>query len=195
MNALLSESLIEQFDSQLQPHINILLFYQDPVSGQRALGLYNRLLQQLLPDYRFHLSAFGFDQLDGPEMQHTAAQKAADADLIMVSVHNDHDLPKQLVNCFDVWLDQRTEMSQALVALLCGPSSESVTGSSVCDYLRQVSEDAGISFFSDVSPYARSKANLAPDYLTIMEQPIATSRWLDQMLRRSDPVQHWGLNE
>ena len=193
MNATLSERLTAEFDSQLKPHINILLLYQDAVSGQRALGLYNRLLQQLLPNYQFHLNALGFDRLRSSEIQDAAVQKAVDADLIIVSAYADRDLPQHIQNCFSLWLDRRTETSQALVAMLCGSPSETVTDSSAYDYLRRLSDEAGISLFADIS--TASRTDLAPDLLTLMEQPLASSRWLDQILRRSYPVQHWGLNE
>ena len=196
VNATLTDSFdLEGLDTPLKPHVQMLLIYDDVQTGQQALDLYKRLVRQLGSDYVLHAQGLSFESLHDPQTRQWAAQQAVDADMIAVSARAERQLPAELTRYLELWLDQRTETPQALIALLCTSAAERATESPLYVFLRRAAEDANIEFFHQAFAPMTPQNDLTAEFFTDMEHPIQTSRRLEEMLQRSYPVRRWGLNE
>ena len=78
------------------------------------------------------------------EMQEIAAEEAAAADLVVISVHQAEDLPDVVKRWADLWLRQKGSHQAVLLALL-DPSDAEAPGSTEA-YLRNLARCGGMEF-------------------------------------------------
>ena len=187
---------IDGLDTELvRPHFRMLVLYDTPQNRRHAVVLYAWLARQLGSNYALHSQDLSFEVLDSSETQQMAAASARDAEIVIISAAADCELPSEIRSCLELWFDEGTESSQALVALLSTPTPETATDSPLYTCLHEVAQEAKIEFFHQAIAADSPTNDLTPQLLRDMEQPIHTSNAVEEALRRSCPVRRWGLNE
>ena len=97
---------------------DLVVAYEDRATRARALQLYDHLAGQLLDDYDFKCAWWKFDHLGDPSLREHAVDDAADANMIVLSVQGQRDLPAIGRAWIEDWLPRRDNRKSALVALV-----------------------------------------------------------------------------
>jgi hypothetical protein len=92
------------------------------------------------------LELWNFRVLAVPEIGNSAAQAAAQADFVILSMHCKAQLSVQTRDWIERWSGLITDNRSALVALLDQPGMKRGTVTSTLDYLRKVADGNGLAF-------------------------------------------------
>lgn len=134
--------------SEAKPPFNVVMVYEDTETGQRAMVAFQCLTDHLCDDFLVSNNLWNLDLLRSPKVREAAAHEAAEADMIIVSLHGNHDLPDVLKAWIRKWLAQRKGREGALVALLDSAAPTLPTASRSINYLKEIAARAQIDFFS-----------------------------------------------
>ena len=83
-----------------------------------------------------------------PEIGNSAANAAAQADFVILSMHHKAQFSAQTRDWIERWSGLITDNRSALVALLDQPGIKRGKVASALDYLRKVADRKGISFYT-----------------------------------------------
>src|SRR5271157_757208 len=108
---------------------NVVIMYEDFGTGKRAKKGLDYVAEQLGNDLEFSHSMWRLDVLQEPKLNAMAAPALAEADLLIISLRGDGQLPAKIRALIDERLAQTTNQDCALVALF--ESVASATRSSV----------------------------------------------------------------
>ena len=103
------------------PKLNVVMAYEDFVTGIDAVRTLSRLAQRT-----GHLDEFGtqnvwnFQTLADPTLRNIAAAEATKADMVVIAAHGPGHPPITVMHWIELWLGQRGTSRAALVALLDG---------------------------------------------------------------------------
>ena len=131
-----------------RPKFNVAIIYEDSAAGKRAKHFYDRVIRELVDECDFSLELWNFQVLAFPEIGSSAAKAAAQADIVILSMHRKAQLSVQTRDWIERWSGLITENKSALVALLDQPGMNRGTVASTLDYLRKVADRKGISFYT-----------------------------------------------
>src|SRR5262245_50203794 len=106
----MNETLIDGFaveepGPEFKPRLDLLLLYEDATTTETVLQLCRRFFQKLGSDYLLQPHGLTFDALRNLRTRQRAASEAAEADMVIVSVHADRELPFELKSCLELWVD------------------------------------------------------------------------------------------
>jgi hypothetical protein len=101
-----------------KPSLQILIIYEDYLTGNCALRTCDRLLQRFRRNTDCHTTSWKFELLRLPKLKKMAADEAVAADMIVVSAHAHSELPIEVKDWMDLWLPSKQTSGSALVALL-----------------------------------------------------------------------------
>lgn len=183
---------LESPGSEVNSAFNVVIAYEDFETGQNARKTYDFLVEHLGNEFCLNNQMWKFDVLAMPKLREIAANDAAAADLILVALRGNNELPAEVREWMELWLRQGTR-AIAVVALFEVPGQP--VGNLIRDYLADVARRAKVEFFSQpgIWPAPASKQN-----------PLVggTRRWNAKTFSllagvvQSDPeVLHWGINE
>ena len=96
---------------------SIVVIYEDAATRDRAVHLCNALAHRFSEELDFEFTWWRFKFLSEPEIARQAARAALEADLIVVSVHHEADLPLEVKAWFERWLSDQQPTEGALVVL------------------------------------------------------------------------------
>jgi hypothetical protein len=126
-----------------KPVFKAVLIYEDFAAGVRARWFCEKLVGTLEGTLEEHM--WNFDVLGIREIRNLAASTARRADVVIVSVSGDTELPGTIRAWLDIWLWILEEETPALVALFNSSASQKIA--SVRAYLQQLARCRGIDFF------------------------------------------------
>jgi hypothetical protein len=144
-----SETQIECLsDLDDMPRFNVVILYEDVPAGRRAKRLYDKLNHELEDECDFNLKLWNFQVLGIPEFGESAMEAAAQADLVILSLHGKAGLPAEIKQWIETWTGQIIDRTPALVAVVDKPSARAGTAASTLAYLSSVANRTGIDFFA-----------------------------------------------
>ena len=121
--------------------VRVVIAYDDLDVAKRAEAVYERLAQRLEETFEFQQRLWRFDVLQEASLRAQAVSDAVDADIVIVAMKDDSEVPEAVRS----WLESlltRVTGAAALVALL--PR----TGTSAQPYLEDVARRGGMDFFA-----------------------------------------------
>lgn len=121
--------------------VKVVIAYDNLDVAKRAEAVYERLAQRLEETFEFQQRLWRFDVLQEDSLRAQAVRDAVDADIVIVAMKDDSEVPEAVRN----WLESllaRTTGAAALVALL--PR----TGAPAQPYLEDVARRGGMDFFA-----------------------------------------------
>ena len=124
---------------------NVVIMYEDFGSGRRAKKGLDYVAEELGDGLEFRHSMWRLDILQDPKLNVLAAPALAEADLLIISLCGDGQLPAKIRALIDERLAQTTNQACALVALF--ESVASATRSSVYSCLANLARQHGLDFF------------------------------------------------
>ncbi len=172
---------------------DLVVAYEDTDTRNRALHLYDHLAQQLLDDYDFQCSWWKFEHLANSVLQQEAADSAADANMVILSLRAHRELPAVQKAWMDDWIHRRHHRKAALVVMIADTNQPERDAAPVLGYLRNAARIGRMDFF--LHGFELPKANSEfpdtpmPDRVFSMAQPLHGT------LSHKSPVQRWGINE
>jgi hypothetical protein len=131
-----------------RPKFNVVIIYQDSAAGKRAKHFYDQVIRELADECDFSLELWNFQVLAIAEIANSAAQTAAKADFVILSMHGKAQLSVQTRDWIERWSGLISDNRSALVAMLDQPGLRRGTAASTLDYLRKVADRKGISFYT-----------------------------------------------
>jgi hypothetical protein len=131
------------------PRFNVVILYEDGPAGRRAKRFYDKLIHKLEGECDFNLELWSFQVLGIREFGASAMEAAAQADLVIVSLHGKTGIPAEIKEWIEVLTGQIIDRPPGLVALLGKPKAGGGTAASTLAYLSSVANRTGIDFFAD----------------------------------------------
>src|SRR3984885_15564638 len=114
-------------DQDARPKFNITIIYEDGAAGKRAKHFYDRVIRELVDECDFSLELWSFQVLAVPQIGNWAAEAAAQADFVIISMHRKAQLSTQTRDWIERWSGLITDSKSALVALLDQPEIRGCT--------------------------------------------------------------------
>jgi hypothetical protein len=139
---------------QPRPVLRVLVAYQDAEIGRRARGTLDWMMRRYAEDCEFQVSYLDLDTVAVPSLRETAAEQAAEADLILFAGHDQRGMNREVKCWCDQWLALAEPHDAALVALMesePGPDGGN-DGSSTRIFLEQVARRGGMAFIPHTLP-------------------------------------------
>jgi hypothetical protein len=127
--------------------LEVLLLHEDLQTGLRAKYILDNLEAKLATKPRFLIELWRFDMLQEPELQERAVQDAKHANIVIISLHGNDELPAVVRNWLDRWIKARSSSSCALVASLDASVQGSAAAEWTLDHLRRTAAAAGLDIF------------------------------------------------
>jgi len=131
-----------------KPRFNVVIVYEDFVTGTRAMTVYDSLARSLANHYEFTNSAWKFEILRQASLKKIAVFDAMEADLVLISVHADSELPEEVRAWIHLWLAQANQANCALGLLLAESNEMIGRVAPAHSYLQEVANQHKLDFFS-----------------------------------------------
>ena len=137
-------------DSHWEPKMpfDLVVAYEDRATRNRALHLYDHLAQQLLDDYDFKCAWWKFDHLADPSLREHSINDAAEANMVILSLHARPEIPEEQKRWVESWLSLRDQRKCALVAMIGDGEEASVDSSNLISWLRNAARLGQMDFFN-----------------------------------------------
>jgi len=143
----------------LKPELRVLVAYQDTEIGRRARDTLDWIKRRHTGDCEFQVSYLDLDTVGIASLCQTAAEQAAEADMILFACHDQRGLNREVKCWCDQWLALAEPHDAALVALMesePGPEGGN-DGSSTRIFLEQVARRGGMAFIPHTLPARTSR--------------------------------------
>ena len=129
----------------------VAIVYQDPSSLAWAKQVTD-LLAQHVPAQDIHLATWNINLLADPAVCSQSIPSMAQADLIIIALHDPSRIPSEVYSWTNLWLDVRSRRPGALVALLGAPQGHTPDFLETRSYLHAVAGQGGLDII--VNEYA-----------------------------------------
>jgi hypothetical protein len=135
------------WESNEKPRFSVVIVYEDRLSGVRAKHFYDSLTGEVKEECDFSLQLWNFQVLGSSEIRNSAAQAAARADFVILSLRGKVGLPAEIKGWVETWSRLIANRSAALIVLTNKPRSKACTAASTLTYLESVANRKRIAFF------------------------------------------------
>lgn len=136
-----------QSDLANRPVFNVVLAYDEYAGGIRAKEFFDALVLDHGESFQFICHLWKFEVLREPRLFDAAARDAFEADMIVLALSENQELPAEVRRWIEHWLPSKQTASGALVALLGDQPGQAGGATSVGATLRQLAERANAQFF------------------------------------------------
>jgi hypothetical protein len=168
---------------------DLVVAYEDTLTRQRALQLYDHLAPQLLNDYDFQCSWWKFDHLQNATLRSRAADAAVEANMIILSIRAQPEISPLHRVWLEDWIPRRDNSKAALVALIAGTGKPGNEAAPMLAFLQNAARQGRMDFFTQGFDLAQPNQDSLVDQITkrasvstpiahqILQQPMSTPRW------------------
>ena len=125
--------------------LKVATVYQDPLTRHWANELWDRV-GELMGSGCTHRESWSIQELRDAVTFTSAAEAAAAADVVVISVRGGGDLPLVLRGWIDAWVPRRTGRTGALVALIGLPGQPDLQAHHTLQFFEAVAREAGLDF-------------------------------------------------
>jgi len=155
MNATPIRSERANMAFQRRSIFNCVLIYEDAAAGKCGEHFYQRLLAAIDPDCPSTRNLWSFFALTIRETRNIAASTAALADLVILAVSGQRELPAKVKEWIELWLWLIDGSHPALVMLFDSANAKSAA---IGAYLRSATVGKHLECFQEVASFAASSA-------------------------------------
>ena len=172
---------------------DLVVAYEDALTRQRALQLYDHLAQQLLNDYDFQCSWWKFDHLQNATLRSRAADAAVEANMVILSLRAQSEMSAVPRAWLEDWVPRRDNSKAALVALIAGAGKPGNEAAPMLAYLQNAARQGRMDFFTQGFDAPQPKKDLLVDQVT--KRASVVTPVMHQILQQRMPTPRWGINE
>jgi hypothetical protein len=122
--------------------ITAVAAYEDARTDARVNEFFGNLARYFGRDCEVTRQMWLLNELRMPQLRAIAANEAAGADLVIISIHHTEALPVELINWFESWIVRKRKHPRALLALF-DPAYQGDSGS-LRVYLKQVAKQGSM---------------------------------------------------
>ena len=126
---------------------NVLVVYDQPRLGSRAVEAYRHLARSQEGELQFNLNIWRTDALRIAPLAALAARQAVCADLIFLAISGQPALPAEVSGWIEQWIEQASSAPHAL-ALISDEAAPASARSGHVEYFREVARRAQRDFFT-----------------------------------------------
>jgi hypothetical protein len=159
---------------------SVMVVYENTEARESAVTYCDRLMERFWADFGFDVNWCAFEALQDKGDGEKAADKAAEADIMVVANATHCDLPWAVKGWLDNWLRKRGEKEGTLVGLVVAESTALAAESHA--YLRVVAHRAGMDFVTGLPESISPSIPDSPDGCTSRAQQMTSV--LDAILSR-----------
>lgn len=134
--------------SAATPHATIILLYESYATAVRGKVFCEQLAGQLDVRCNLNESLWRSDLLAVPEFRHEAARAALAADFVVLAMHGDKGLTKDLDRWCEEWMSRASGRDITFVVLFDPTTAQRLPMRSIRSRLRKVASANGIHFFA-----------------------------------------------
>jgi len=164
---------------------SVLVIYEDAASREQAVDFCDQLVKRFWTRFEFDVSWWSFDLLRQELMAADTAQKAAEADLVVVSSTLPGGFPPSITNWIESWLDRRGDREGILAGLVEPGANPSGREGEKHTYLRQVAHRAAMDYLTQVPQGISLSIPESLDSYT--ERAARVTSVLDEILHHQAP--------
>jgi hypothetical protein len=195
MNTTAINAIPEATSAHWEPKypFDLVVAYEDTTTRNRAMQLYDHLAQQLLDDYDFQVSWWKLDHLDNPRLCEQAADAAAVANMVVVSLRGDQQMPVILNRWLQGWLSRKDHQKSALVVLLGAKGQPTDEARRMQSHLQQAARQAKMDFFAHAYELDELEKAYTPE--SVARRAHTVTPVLEEILQQPTSYPRWGINE
>jgi hypothetical protein len=149
MHTLLMEPEYNAYGAE-RGDFEMFIAYDGCAAISRARDLQFELARRCRGEVKIHASSWNFSLLAHPRLREQAAAESTNADMAVIAVRGNDDLPAYLQVWLKHWISAKAGTSAALVALLDPRASSDGEQNIIGRCLRRMAESAGIDFFCNL---------------------------------------------
>ena len=124
------------------PALNVVIVYDEFLSGQHAVQTYHRLMLQHGQPTEVHVKTWTFDRLRDHQLNNAAVKDAADAEVIILAAASE-EVPPEVESWVEGWLSRPGNGHAEVVAVLNSPAQADPNLSPMENYLMRVASNSG----------------------------------------------------
>ena len=133
-------------ETEKEPIYSLVVIYESVESGKRANYFCESLMREMGDSTLFARDLWSFKVLDIPQVRSVAAEVAAVADVVILALDGNAQLPDGVKAWMEEWVSHVGDENPMLIALF-GPSDDGQeTEASTRAFFRAVAETAGLTF-------------------------------------------------
>ena len=175
---------------------DLVVAYEDALTRERALKLYDHLAQQLLNDYDFQCSWWKFDHLQNTTLRSRAADAAVEANMVILSLRARPELSPVQRAWMEDWLPRRDNSKAALVALIAGSGKPENEAAPMLTHLQNAARQGRMDFFTQGYDASQAKQDSLVDQVDqITKRTGVVTPVVHQILQQPMSTPRWGINE
>ncbi len=171
----------------------VVSLYDESAARDPLVRLWDILARKFDGEILFHFSWWKYKFLMDGVMADRAVRDVAEADIITFARHSGGDVPPGLKVFNELWFQQRNKAS-GLLLVVCDQRLGLAGGKLAFQrHLEEIAKRANLEFWSQyfLTPDARVSDTLEG----LMKRANHMSPLLEEMLQRTHPTMHWGINE
>jgi hypothetical protein len=172
---------------------SVIVLYEDKATRDRAMSLCDRLVKNFWSEVEFDFEWWRMDFLNDPQMGHTAAADAIDADIFIFSSSPKTDVSPIFLQWVQSWSDKRVDREGMFLDLTHAPAQSNPLVQRKQMKLREVAAKANLAYFDRVPP--RLSEEFVNSWQNVETRATQVTAVLDDILNRVPPPTHFGLNE
>jgi hypothetical protein len=129
---------------------SVVVVYEDPTARERAVTFCDQLVSRFWAKCEFNVGWWPFDLLGQEVAAREAAERAAQADVIVFAANPEGDFPSPVKAWVEAWLNQRSDREGMLVGLLeqCAGAGDQERQKHL--YLRQAARHGAMDYLTQV---------------------------------------------
>lgn len=164
------------------------MLYEDFESGKAAKRTCDQLTSNLLDYCTARTQMWKLEVLTIPKLRELSLQDALQADVLVVSLRGDKELPAHVLVWLEQWLSE-PRRAMALLALFSPECQHHWRSAQLRGFFKSIAARAGVEFFSDTGREASFK-----------EDEFRQARQIDPLVlsthtSNGNPAPRWGINE
>jgi hypothetical protein len=164
---------------------SVVVVYEDAAARERAVTFCDQMVSRFWEKCEFDVSWWPFALLDQAVAAGEAAERAAQADLIVFSATPEDDFPLPVKAWVETWLQQRGDREGKLVGLIEHLAGAGEWEGRKHDYLRKVAHHGAMDYLTQIPPDISLSIPESLDSYT--ERAYQVTSLLDDILRQQPP--------
>ena len=129
---------------------SVVVVYEDPAARERAVGFCDELVGRFWAQVEFDVNWWSFASLEEAATSREAAQKAAQAGLIIVSTTPEGDFPATVKAWVENWLSLRCDREGVLAGLITRAENPGLEEGLKHHYLRRAAHLGAMDYLTQV---------------------------------------------
>ena len=171
--------------SETKADWSVAVVYEDSAARERAVDFCDQLVQRFWGRFEFEVNWWSFQALQEHGMALDAADKAARANLVVLSSLGPQDLPARVKTWIESWLSRRGDLEGILAGLIEPADAVGSPEAGKHLYLRQVAHRAGMDYLTQVPQDISRSIPDSPECYSLRAAQVSTV--LDEILHHRAP--------